>query len=595
MGDNRNMFIAIGVSLVFIIVYQMFVLGPAGERRQAAREAAEIAQQAELADPSIADDALSTGTATREDALAAETRIEIDGPAVSGSLSLTGARIDDLRLLRHETAVDDESPVVLLNPRGSTGALFAQDGWSAAGDGPTDTPGNTTEWTLVEGTTLTPDTPVTLEYRGSDGLVFRREISVDDNYMFTLTDTVENTTGNTAILSRYGMVRQSGIPEDFTNFFILHEGPIAVIDERLHDRKFNSMDPGDHDEWSGVGGWVGITTKNWMTAVIPDQSAEYTAEFRLIERQGDDIFQTSYLLAPSELAAGGTLTSVSRVFAGAKNVDILQAYEEDLGIQRFDMAVDWGMFWFLTRPYFTVLHWLAQLFGPPYGFGFAILAVTVLVKLLFFPLANRSYASMAKMKALQPKMDEIRKKHPDDKPKQQQEIIQLYQKEKVNPIAGCLPILLQIPVFYALYKTLFVTLEMRHQPFPGWIQDLSAPDPTSIWNLFGLIPWDPSGIMLIGGVLAIGAWPILMGLTMWAQQSLNPPPPDPTQRRIFAFLPLLFTFMLANFAAGLVIYWAWNNFLSVIQQYVIMRRQGVETQFDKLIKRIMNRGAGAES
>ena len=590
MGDNRNMFIAIGVSLVFIVLYQVFVLGPASERRQAAQEAARVEQEAELANPSIGDDGSVAGALTRDEALAAETRIGIDGPAVSGSLSLTGARIDDLRLLRHDTTVDDDSPVVLLNPRGAPGAFFAQDGWSAAGDGPTDTPGNTSEWTLVEGSTLTPDTPVTLEFRGSDGLVFRRVIEIDENYMFTLTDTVENTASSAATLSRYGMVRQTGIPEDFTNFFILHEGPVGIIGGRLHDAKFNNMDPGDEDSWTGSGGWVGITTKNWLTAVIPDQSAEYTGTFQLIERQGDDIFQTSYLLQPSELAPGASMTSTSRIFAGAKNVEILQGYERDLGIERFDMAVDWGMFWFLTRPYFTVLHWLAQLFGPPYGFGFAILAVTVLVKLIFFPLANRSYASMAKMKNLQPKMEEIRKQYPEDKQKQQQEIIQLYQKEKVNPIAGCLPILLQIPIFYALYKTLFVTLEMRHQPFPGWIQDLSDRDPTSILNLFGLLPYDPSTIGWLS-FLSIGAWPILMGITMWAQQSLNPPPPDPTQRRIFAFLPLLFTFMLAPFAAGLVIYWAWNNFLSVVQQYVIMRRQGVETQLDKLIARLTSGGA----
>jgi YidC/Oxa1 family membrane protein insertase len=590
MGDNRNMFIAIGISLVFIVLYQVFVLGPASERRQAAQEAARIEQEAELANPSIGDDGSVFGAMSREEALAAETRISIDGPAVSGSLSLTGARIDDLRLLRHDTSVDDESPVVLLNPRGAPGAFFAQDGWSAAGEGPTDTPGNTSEWTLVEGDVLTPDSPVTLEYRGSDGLVFRRTIALDENYMFTLTDTVENTSASAATLSRYGMVRQTGIPESFVDFFILHEGPVGIVDGRLHDVKFDNMDPGDEESWTGVGGWVGITSKYWLTAVIPDQSAEYTGTFQLIERQGDDIFQTSYLLQPSELAPGASMTSTSRIFAGAKNVDILQAYERDLGIERFDMAVDWGMFWFLTRPYFTVLHWLAQLFGPPYGFGFAILAVTILVKLIFFPLANRSYASMAKMKALQPKMEEIRAQYAEDKQKQQQEIIQLYQREKVNPIAGCLPILLQIPIFYALYKTLFVTLEMRHQPFPGWIQDLSDRDPTSILNLFGLLPYDPSGISWLA-FLSIGAWPILMGITMWAQQSLNPPPPDPTQRRIFAFLPLLFTFMLAPFAAGLVIYWAWNNFLSVVQQYVIMRRQGVETQLDKLIARLTNRGA----
>lgn len=593
MGDNKNMILAIAIAIAIMIGYQFLILGPATERRQAAMEA-ERAQQEQIADDIEAGIVTPDLPVDRDTALTNETRIEIEAPSVSGSFSLTGTRFDDLRLLRYFQTVDDEEPVVLLNPRGSEHAYFADDGWSTGTTGPTDAPGPTSEWTLVEGQRLTPETPVVLEYAGSDGLTFRRRIEIDENYMFTVSDTVTNNGTSSATLSRYGRVRQVGLPPDLSNFFILHEGPIGVVDGSLFDRKFKDVDADDPIEHDGVGGWIGITGKYWMTAVIPDQTVEFEATIQRIERQGDDVFQTSYRTQPIELAPGESTTSQSRVFAGAKRAELLQAYEEDLGIQRFDMAIDWGMFWFLTRPYFWLLHTIAAAIGGTYGFGFAILAVTVLVKIIFFPLANRSYVSMAKMKNLQPKMAEIREKYADDKQKQQQETIALYQREKVNPLAGCLPILVQIPVFFALYKTIFVTLELRHQPFPGWINDLAAPDPTSFWNLFGLLPYDPSGLPIIGGVLAIGAWPLLMGLTMWAQQSLNPPPPDKMQARIFAFMPIMFTIILAPFAAGLVIYWAWNNFLSVVQQYIIMRRQGVETQFDKLIKRLSGKSEETE-
>lgn len=584
MGENRNIILAIAISAAILIPYQIFVLGPMNERRQAERAEQQVEQVETGGDQTVP----SSGDGETRTPAASETRIEIASEAVTGSLSLTGTRIDELRLERYDTGVDDDTPVEFLRRRDSANAFYAQDGWQALGDGPSDAPGFSANWTLVEGDRLTPETPVVLEYRGTDGLVFRRTISLDDDYMFTYSDVIENTSGQAASLSRYARVRRDGEPPaPWTPFFILHEGPIGIVGTTLIDDKYRSMDPGDEESRSGTGGWMGITDKYWMAAVIPDQSMEITGEYSLIGRQGDDTYQSGYVTQPLELAPGETLETTARIFAGAKRVDLLQAYEDDLGISRFDMAVDWGMFWFLTRPYFWLLHTLAGFLG---GIGFAILAVTVLVKLLFFPLANRAYISMAKMKNLQPKMQEIRERFESDKQRQQQEIIALYQREKVNPLAGCLPILFQIPVFFALYKTLFVTLEMRHQPFPGWVQDLSAPDPTSLWNLFGLLPYDPSGLPLLGTTLAIGAWPIIMGITMWAQQSLNPPPPDKMQARIFAFLPLVFTFILAKFAVGLVIYWAWNNFLSVVQQYIIMRRQGVETQLDKLINKLRNRG-----
>mgnify|MGYP003110644627 CR=1 FL=1 len=583
MGENRNILLAILISAAILIPYQIFVISPMQERQRAE----QAVEQAASVQTELAEAAADSAEAATEPPVV-DQRIEIVSEAVTGSLSLTGTRIDELRLERYDAEVDDPTPVEFLRRRDGENAFYAQDGWQALGEGPSDAPGFNTSWTLVEGNRLTPETPIVLEYRGADGLVFRRTISLDNDYMFTYADVIENTSGATANLSRYARVRRDGEPPaPWAPFFILHEGPIGVVGTSLIDDKYRSMDPGDEESESGTGGWMGITDKYWMAAVIPDQELEITGEYSLIGRQGPDTYQSGYVTQPIELAPGATLETSARIFAGAKRVDLLQTYEEDLGISRFDMAVDWGMFWFLTRPYFWLLHTLSGFLG---GIGFAILAVTVLVKLLFFPLANRAYVSMAKMKNLQPKMQEIREKHSEDKQKQQQEIIALYQREKVNPLAGCLPILFQIPVFYALYKTLFVTLEMRHQPFPGWVQDLSAPDPTNVWNLFGLLPYDPSNVWLIGGALGIGAWPILMGLTMWAQQSLNPPPPDKMQQRIFAFLPLVFTFILAPFAVGLVIYWAWNNFLSVVQQYIIMRRQGVETRFDTLIKNLRNRG-----
>lgn len=588
MGDTRNIILAVVISAAILIPYQIFVISPMQERQRAERQV----EQAELVETELAQAAAESN----EDATASEVvdqRIEIASEALAGSLSLTGTRIDELRLNRYDTEVDDPSPVEFLRPRGGEHAFYAQDGWQALGDGPTDAPGFNANWTLVSGNRLTPETPIVLQYRGGDGLVFQRTISLDDDYMFTYSDVIQNTSSQPASLSRYARVRRDGEPPaPWSPFFILHEGPIGVVGTSLIDDKYRSMDPGDETSESGTGGWMGITDKYWMAAVIPDQSMEITGEYSLIGRQGPDTYQSGYVTQPLELAPGETLETTARIFAGAKRVDLLQTYESELGISRFDMAVDWGMFWFLTRPYFWLLHLLSGYLG---GIGFAILAVTVLVKLLFFPLANRAYVSMAKMKNLQPKMQEIRERFEADKQRQQQEIVALYQREKVNPLAGCLPILFQIPVFYALYKTLFVTLEMRHQPFPGWIQDLSAPDPTSMWNLFGLLPYDPSGWPILGGVLAIGAWPILMGITMYLQQSLNPPPPDKMQQRIFAFLPFVFTIILAPFAAGLVIYWAWNNFLSILQQYVIMRRQGVETRLDTFIKKLRNRDGEASS
>ena len=592
MGDDqRNFILAFGLILAILIGYQVFVLGPQQDAREAEREAA-VEAAGDLADPDLPADLVQPAPPSfesRDDALAGERRVQIEGPALLGSLSLTGALFDDIRLRRHTQTVDSDEPVALLNPAGTEHVFYARDGWLSATSGFNDLPGRNTQWQLVSGDRLTPDTPIVLSHETQSGLVFERTITVDENYLFTLVDTVTNNSGQDVDLSRYGLIRHEGMPADLLRNISVFEGALAVVDGTLVQRKFEKLEDGEGAEESGTGGWVGITQRYWMAAAIPGQDRPFTATFRTIDRAGTDAFEASFVEQAQSVAPGASITSTTRVFAGAKELDVLQQVQNEVGIERFDMAINWGWLWFLARPFVWILHLLEGVTG---NFGLAILALTLVIKIVMFPLANRAYASMAKMKAVQPKMAEIKERYAADQQKQQQALMELYKKEKINPLAGCLPILPQIPIFYALFQTLMNAIEMRHAPFFGWIQDLSAPDPTNIWNLFGLIPYDPSGIWLIGGVLGLGAWPIIMGITMAAQQALNPPPPDPMQARIFAFLPIVFTFVLAGFAAGLVIYWAWNNFLSVVQQYVIMRRHGNETQLDKLIAHLRQRSGG---
>ena len=616
MGEQRNLFLAIALSMLVMLAYDFFFMAPERERRAAEMEAAREAAEMVVGEDGVPRASIQDGvpapslsqTKSRADALAETTRVAVQAPAVRGSINLTGARIDDLELTRYRQTVEEDSPpVVFLNPSDARYGFYTYHGWLAGVGGPSDLPGPTTEWQLVEGDVLTPETPVTLRYDSADGLVFLRRISVDENYLFTLEDEIRNESGGDVVLQNYGVVRRKELPPDLTNFMILHEGMVGVFGEKHVMRKYKRMrndqdkadDRGPNESAysdRSTGGWLGITDKYWLAAVIPpselvsgDQSssiamrgafealrvpggardeAEYFANYRL------DPITVGASDNPNTAEAENTVRVTSHVFAGAKQAHLLEEYAEEYGIERFEWAIDWGNFWFLTKPFFSLLHWLGIIAG---NFGLAILALTVLVKAVFFPIANTSYKAMARMKAVQPKMMELRERHKDDPQRQQQELVKLYQKEKVNPFAGCLPLIPQMIVFFALYKTLFITIEMRHAPFFGWIRDLSAADPTSIWNLFGLLPYDPSGLPLLGGILAIGIWPLLMGLSMAAMQTLNPPPPDPTQAKIFAFLPVIFTFILAPFAAGLVIYWTWNNILSFAQQYVIMRRQGVDT------------------
>ena|GEM_PF-11058 len=586
MGEHRNLIIAVVVLMVFMLGYQAFVLDPMAERRQAElAESGEVTAQGDDAPTAAPDSFGATDAAvpiSRDEALASSQRIQVRTDALSGSINLTGARFDDLDLLRYDTEPDNDIPVTLLTPEGSPGGHYAASGWLGQVDG---LPGLSAQWSLVQGEVLTPATPVVLQYSAGE-LVFRRTIEVDEDYLFTVTDEVTNQSMAAVALRPYALVRQEGIPGDLQNFFILHEGAVGVIGEEMFDRKYSKLEDegrGDLTERTGQGGWMGLTSKYWLAAVAPGGAPEVRGQFRVLDRPGNPVFESNYLAEAVTIPPGAAITNVSHVFAGAKSQPLLARYEEEVGIERLTMAIDWGMFWFFTRPFFSILHFFYGIMG---NYGLAIMALVLVLKALLFPLNNKAFASMAKMRSAGPKMTEIRERHKDDPQAQQKAMMDLYKKEKINPVAGCLPILPQIPIFFALYKTVFISLDARHAPFFGWIQDMSVADPTTMWNLFGLLPYDPSGVPIIGSTLAIGIWPLIMGLTMWAQQSLNPPPPDKIQRQIFAFLPIVFTIVMAPFPAALIIYWSWNNTLTVGQQYLIMRRQGVETELDKNIIRL---------
>ncbi|TDR93382.1 membrane protein insertase YidC [Enterovirga rhinocerotis] len=590
--DNKNLIMAIAMSVAVLIGWNYFFGSPLMEKQkqsqqQPAPQAAgsghtgptipgAAPQQGQPSTPSASTVPGVAGSGvlqTREAALSRSPRIRIDTPALSGSLALKGARVDDVSLKRYHETVDPKSPeIVLLSPPGSPTPYYAEFGWVGPG-----APNQDTVWT-ADSQVLTPERPVTLTYDNGQGLVFRRQISVDDKFVFTLQDTVENKGSAPVSLNAYGLVSRHGKPPT-QGYYVLHEGMIGVVgDHGLQEYGYSALDkeppiPGQPTRgkvWDGVtGGFVGITDKYWAAAILPNQQLPYQGSFTSREDNKQFTYQANVLGETKTIAPGATLELTQHLFAGAKEVTQIDAYEKALGIKKFDLLIDWGWFYFITKPMFKALDFFYRMFG---NFGVSILIVTVFLKLFFLPLANKSYASMAKMKAVQPEMTAIRERYKDDKAKQQQEMMALYKREKINPVAGCWPILIQIPVFFALYKVLFVTIEMRHAPFFGWIRDLAAPDPTSIFNLFGLLPFS------VPEFLHIGVWPIIMGITMFLQMKMNPEPPDPIQKAMFSWMPLIFTFMLASFPAGLVIYWAWNNLLSVAQQYVIMRRHGVKVE-----------------
>lgn len=498
-------------------------------------------------------------------------RLQIAGPRVEGSISLLGARLDDVVLRDYRETVAKNSPLVrILEPRSGRQPYFVQFGWTAADGTTAKLPDGATLWTGSG--EIAPGKTAHLSWNNGEGLTFDLGITIDQNYMFTITQTVRNATDAPVKLLPWARIRRDYTPE-VAGYYLLHEGLLGVLDGTLKELTYKATksDGEKHHgvaaESTGAGGWAGITDKYWLIALIPDQQKQVTTSFRHIVENGSDRYQVDYVAKePTTVAAHGDSTLVSRVFTGAKEVHLLNHYEEDGHIPLFSYAVDWGWLFFITKPFFYAIDWFNHLLG---NFGLAIMAFTLVVKGLFFPLANKSYRSMSKMKLLGPKMKALRDEYKDDKAKLQPAIMALYKAEKVNPAAGCLPIFIQIPVFFALYKVIYVTIEMRHAPFFGWIRDLSAIDPTNIFNLFGLLPFDPTQI---APFLHLGAWPVIMGFTMYFQQKLNPAPPDPIQARLFQLMPIIFVFMLANFPAGLVIYWSWNNTLTIIQQWFIMRQ-----------------------
>src|SRR4051812_36509487 len=607
MTDNRNTILAVILSGLVLLGWQYFFNIPQMEKQRAAQQAqSELVKPAPQPSPGAAPQPGAASTTAnapapnqpastaavidRDAAIASGPRVKIETPRLSGSIALKGARIDDLSLVQFRETVDPSSPaIVLYSPSGTPNPYYAELGWVPAAGSTVKLPDQNTVWQQEGSGSLTPTSPLTLKYDNGEGLTFRRTISIDDRYLFTIKDDVTNVGNAPVTLYPFALISRHGTPQ-VSGYYILHEGLVGYLgDQGLQEYGYKKIDDAKAVTFKVTDGWLGITDKYWASALLPNTNAQLQARFSSNLVGTMRTYQTDYLEDPQTIAIGGTASANARLFAGAKEASVvginfplagLGGYNKQLSLNHFDLLIDWGWFYFITKPMFLALDFFYHLVG---NFGIAILLVTVLVKLLFLPLANKSYASMAKMKSVQPQLAALKERYPDDRVKQQQEMMEIYKKEKINPIAGCLPVVVQIPVFFSLYKVLFVTIEMRHAPFFGWIKDLSAPDPTNLFNLFGLLHFDPTQLPLFGHYLALGIWPIIMGITMWFQMKLNPTPPDPTQKMIFDWMPLIFTFMLAGFPAGLVIYWAWNNLLSVLQQSFIMRRNGVKVElFDNL-------------
>ncbi|HEX6014777.1 MAG TPA: membrane protein insertase YidC [Geminicoccaceae bacterium] len=570
MSEQLNLILAIVLSVGIILAFQFFYEMPRMRDAQQ-RQEAERAQTSQTVTPS--ETAQAPGVAapgaapgqptTRAEALAQSPRVPIDNGSIHGSIALKGGRIDDVTLANYHVTVDPASPeVVLLSPPGSPNPYFAEHGWVAR-DAGVAVPGPDTLW-AADGGPVTAKDGVTLRWDNGQGLEFKKRVEVDPNYMFTVRQSVTNSSDRPVTLYPYGLISRWGTPPT-QGFYILHEGPIGVFDETLHEIDYDEVVEENRIEFGSTGGWLGITDKYWLASLVPQQDLAVQAGFRHLPE--GDRYQADFRGPPMTVAPGQTIEVGGQLFAGAKVVTLLDQYSEEYGVPLFDRAVDFGWFYFLTKPIFYVLHWIHGAVG---NYGIAILILTLVVKALFFPLADKSYRAMAQMKKLQPQMMKLREQFEDDKVRMNQELMALYKREKVNPVSGCLPIVIQIPVFFALYKVLFVTIEMRHAPFFGWVQDLSAPDPTSVFNLFGLLPFTPPHMLMIG------IWPLIMGFTMWLQTRLNPQPTDPVQAKVMQFLPLMFIFLFATFPAGLVIYWSWNNVLSIAQQWAIMKRMGVK-------------------
>jgi len=564
MHDHNNVFLAIALSVIILITWRYF-FATSFAPSEGGRKAAPLDWQA----PTVAATQQRQQDVSRQELLDRSPRVAIETPRLKGSISLRGGRVDDLSLAQYRETTEAKSPAVeLLSPSGSAHPFYAEFGWVDASSTALAVPTSETIWQQIGSNPLGVGQPVRLSWQNGQGLIFRRTIAVDDKYLFTVRDEVENNGATAVTIAPYASISRHNPPPTLGSY-ILHEGAIGVLGkEGLEELTYKTLDEKKRVPFTASGAWLGFTDKYWAAVLIPEAAASLHVEFAADGLGSLKTYQADYVQQTMTIAPGATQSATVRLFAGAKEVAVLDAYQKALRLDRFDRLIDWGRLWFITRPMFALIDYLYRLVG---NFGVAILIVTAMLKLLFLPLANKSYASMAKMKALQPRMQAIREQFADDKVKQQQAMMELYRNEKLNPLAGCLPTLIQIPVFFALYKVLYVTIEMRHAPFFGWVHDLSAADPTNVFNLFGLIPYDPTALPLIGAFLVIGAWPLMMGISQWMQMRLTPAQADPTQAAIMNWMPVIFTFSLAKFSVGLVIYWTWNNLLSAAQQMIVMR------------------------
>ncbi len=599
--DDQNKNLILATALSFIVILVWFLLFPPPEAEPTDPNAPAVTEN--VTEDGVANTPTAVAGAAEVQNTEAEEanapRIDIDTPRLAGSISLLGGRIDDLQLKDYRETLEDGSPIVhLFKPVGEENAFYALHGWApGSGLGIDDVPGPNTVWTQASTGTLTPDAPAVLEWTSPAGLLFRRTIAVDDNFMFDITQEVVNEAAGTVALAPYGIIARHGEPADAKNFFILHEGASIMADGELTEIGYGDIvdlpvvpSEGAQAEVLQVteSGWIGFTDHYWMSTLIPEPGSAFRAASKYNATR--DIYQTETVLPTVTVGAGQTTEVTTRLFAGAKEWETIREYEK-AGVDRFVDAIDWGWFFFLTKPIFWVLHELNKLIG---NMGVSIIVLTLMIKAILVPLAYKSYVSMAKMKELQPEMEKLKEKAGDDRQQLQQGMMELYKKNKVNPASGCLPILMQIPIFFSLYKVIFVTLELRHAPFFGPFQDLSAPDPTSIFNLFGLLPWGAPEAGSIVALVFIGILPLLLGISMWLQQKLNPAPADPTQAAIFAWMPWVFMFMLGGFASGLVVYWIANNTITFTQQYLIMRSQGYTPDVFGNIKSSLKLGKGKD-
>ena len=559
--DNKNVFVAIALSMSVLLFWGAFFETPKKPIDPKNNQKVEQKSEAGSIAPTINQPTIIKNI-SREESIKKDKRVKIENNSIVGSINLKGALIDDISFKNHKQKVEGDKNIIFLNPTETENGFYIETGWTSVGN-KIKIPTKESIWSVKGNNILSDNSPIVLQWNNGDGIVFEKKIELDNKYLFRITQQVRNNSNSSIDLYPYAQMTRNKVPDDIQNFYIQHEGFIGVFDDELKEDDYDDIKEKKIVRESNEG-WLGITDKYWMTAFVPEKGKNFKSTFLY-----DNGYKANYIInEPTTVNKSSTGINQLRLFVSAKEVETIDGYAADQNINKFDLVIDWGWFYFFTKPLFFVIDYLFKISG---NFGYAIVLLTIAIRLIFYPLANFSFKSMAKMKAVQPEMMRLKELHKDDKVKLQQEMMALYRKEKINPASGCLPVLIQIPFFFAIYKMLFISLEMRHQPFFGWIKDLSAADPTTIFNLFGLIPWDPPSFMIIG------IWPILMGASMWVQQKLNPAPADPIQAKIFAFFPLFLTIILASFPSGLVVYWTVNNILTIAQQYVIVKQTTVKT------------------